>query len=68
MRAVIGSVITFAFLMQNGVLSNEEIVGYQLQTDVSDQLMLDLDQYNIEEQLIQRKLSKMLSRRVNNYL
>jgi hypothetical protein len=32
------------------------IFGYLPTSDVSDELMLDLDQYNIEEQLMQRKI------------
>lgn len=56
MRLIINGAIIFAVLLQNSVFAYDEIVGYQPTTDVSDVLMLDLDQYNIEEQLIQRKV------------
>jgi hypothetical protein len=34
----------------------DRIVGYMPTSDVTDHLMIDLDQYNIEEQLMQRKI------------
>lgn len=34
----------------------DRIVGYLPTSDVTNQLMIDLDQYNIEEQLMQRKI------------
>jgi hypothetical protein len=55
MRFLVNIIVVTAILIRNGALAFDEIVGYQPQTDVTDQLMLDLDQYNIEEQLIQRK-------------
>jgi hypothetical protein len=42
---------------QQRALVIDRIAGYMPTTDVTDQLMLDLDQYNIEEQVIQLKIN-----------